>query len=361
MNQGGPAVTDEPALLAAAAAGDDSAFDALVAGYHSELRAHCYRMLGSLHDAEDALQDALLRAWRGLPGFQGRSSLRSWLYAIVTNAALDVARQRARRELPVDFSPAAVPGATLAEPAGDLAWLEPFPDRLFPGPAALSPEARYEHRESIELAFVVALQLLPPVPRAVFLLREVLGFSAAEIAIQLSTTPAAVTSTLQRARARIRRRLPAVTQQTAVQAIGDERVRVIVERYSSALERGDADALISMLTHDATWSMPPIPTWFSGHEHIREFLVRWPLTERWKHLPASANGQLAVAGYLYDAGRRAFVPAVIDVLTMSGTKIAAVTGFLTPAAHGRPPAADARGPDSGGADVFARFGLPAAL
>ena len=114
-------VTDEPALVAAAAAGDDSAFGALVAGYHSELRAHCYRMLGSLHDAEDALQDALLRAWRGLPGFQGRSSLRSWLYAIVTNAALDVARQRARRELPVDFSPAAVPGATLAEPAGDLA------------------------------------------------------------------------------------------------------------------------------------------------------------------------------------------------------------------------------------------------
>ncbi len=202
----------ELALAKAAAAGDESAFSELVGCHRDELRVHCYRMLGSLHDAEDALQDALLRAWRGLGGFEGRSSARSWLYTIATHAALDLARHRSRRELPVGFGPSAGTGADLAEEITDPIWLEPFPDRLLTDDPARSPAARYEQRESVELAFVIALQELPPVQRAAFLLREVLGFSAAEIAGQLDRSVGSVTSALQRARARVERRLPAVSQ-----------------------------------------------------------------------------------------------------------------------------------------------------
>jgi RNA polymerase sigma-70 factor, ECF subfamily len=349
---GHPADNDH-ALLEAAAAGDDDAFAELVEGHRAALRAHCYRMLGSLHDAEDVLQDALLRAWRGLAGFEGRSSVRSWLYAIATNAALDATRRRSRRELPVDFGPAAGPGADLAEAMHDPVWLEPFPDRMLPADVVLSPEARYEQRESVELAFVVALQGLPPVQRAVFLLREVMGFSAAEISDQLNTTTGAVTSALQRARARVQRSLPEQSQQLALSALGDTRIRATVQRYTDALERGDADALIDMLTADATWSMPPIPTWFTGHKGIREFLLRWPLTNQWRHVPVRANGQLAVACYIYDLDEDDYVPAVIDVLTMAGGKIAAVTGFMTPDVFGRTPS-DAQ---LSGAELFARFGL----
>jgi RNA polymerase sigma-70 factor (ECF subfamily) len=347
--------TDEQALVSAAAAGDEAAFGELVDRHRAELRAHCYRMLGSLHDADDALQDALLRAWRGLPGFQGRGSVRSWLYSIATNAALDLTRHRSRRELPAGFGPAAGPGTDLAEPVTDPVWLEPFPDQLLTGVPALSPEARYELRESVELAFVVALQGLPPAQRAVFILREVLGFSAAEISGQLSTSVPSVTSALQRARARIRQDSPAQSQQAALRALGDDQIRATVTRYADALEQGDADTLIGMLTHDATWSMPPTPTWFAGHARIREFLERWPLASRWQHAFARANGQLAVAGYLWDPQQADYVPAVIDVLTMAGPKISAVTAFLAPDALGRKPA----GQELSGAGLFGLFGLPA--
>jgi RNA polymerase sigma-70 factor, ECF subfamily len=346
---------DELALLKAAAAGDAGAFSQLVEAHHAELRAHCYRMLGSLHDAEDALQEALLRAWRGLAGFQGRSSVRTWLYSVVTNAALDVARHRSRRELPVDFGPAARPGADMAEPVRDPVWLEPFPDLLLgPAPAA-SPEARYEQRESVELAFVIALQGLPPAQRAVLILREVLGFSAAEISGQLGTSVPSVTSALQRARTRLRHGLPAQSQQAAIRALGEERTRALVASYADALERGDADTLISMLTEDATWSMPPVPTWFAGHQAIREFLVRWPLADRWQHAPALVNGQLATACYLYDRPQGDYLPAVIDVLTIAGEKISAVTAFMTPDALGGGPGRTERS----GAEWFAMLGLPA--
>jgi RNA polymerase sigma-70 factor, ECF subfamily len=351
----GRTAADELTLLKAAAAGDESAFGQLVDAHRAELRVHCYRMLGSLHDAEDALQDALLRAWRGLAGFEGRSSVRSWLYSIATNAALDVARRRSRRELPVAFGPAAGPGADLDEPVHDPIWLEPFPDRMLTGDPAYSPEARYEQRESVELAFIVALQGLPPMQRAVLILREVMGFSAAEISGQLGTSEASVTSALQRARARVQRVRPVQSQQESLRSLGDQRARATVKRYADALERGDADALISMLTEDATWCMPPIPTWFSGHDGIREFLVRGPLTERWQHVPVRANGQLAVACYLFDPDQGEYIPAVIDVLTMAGEKIAAVTAFLTPDAFGRQRADT----ELSGAELFSRFGLQA--
>jgi RNA polymerase sigma-70 factor (ECF subfamily) len=337
----------ETALLKLASGGDADAFGELAMAYHAELRAHCYRMLGSVQDAEDALQEALLRAWRGLPGFAGRSSVRAWLYAIATNAALDTAKRRSRRELPVDLGPAA--GQEAGPP-----WLEPYPDQWLPRDQAMSPEARYEQRESVELAFIVALQLLPPRQRAVLLLREVAGLSTAEISGQLGMSAASVNSALQRARVAVRGQLPASSQQSALAALGDEGIRQIAERYSEAVEQADVTSLISMLTEDALWSMPPAPAAFRGHEAITGFLVTGPLAVRWKHRPVRANGQLAVACYIFSAAKNAFVPGVIDVLTLDGGKIAAVTAFLAaemlaPSHVGTPVT---------GAELFAQFGLP---
>jgi RNA polymerase sigma-70 factor, ECF subfamily len=330
-------------------------FTELAATYQAELRAHCYQLLGSVHDAEDALQEALVRAWKGIDRFEGRGPVRSWLYSIATNTALDIARHRSRREFAVDMGTPAGPEAELDAPLYDLPWLEPYPDQWLALTPPPSPEARYERRESIELAFLAALQHLPPLQRAVLLLREVAGFSAAETASQLGTSVASVTSALQRARATVQARRPATSQQATLRALGDQRTRDLAGQYADAIERGDIGTLVSMLTDDVTWSMPPVPTWFRGVEPVRDFLVRYPLTDRWAHRPAQANGQLAVAGYVYDDDRAGFIPAAIDVLTLRGDKIAAVTGFMT---------ADILGPDDGagwisGAALFARFGLPA--
>jgi RNA polymerase sigma-70 factor, ECF subfamily len=311
-------------------------------------------MLGSLHDAEDALQDALLRAWRGLPGFEGRSTVRSWLYSIATNTALDIARHRSRRELPVSFGPPAPLGTELAAAVNEPVWLEPYPDRWLTGGAAASPEARYEQRESVELAFIVALQEMPPLQRAVLILRDVVGFSPGEISSQLGTSPASVNSALQRARASARRRLTGQNQQAALRALGDRRTTDLVRRYADAMERGDADALVRLLTEDATWSMPPIPTWYRGRPAIRDWLARDPLTVGWKHRPAQANGQLAVGCYLRDRDYDVYVPWVIDVLTLAGDRISAVTGFLLD--EGQGPGLEDR--LTAGAEFFARFGLP---
>jgi RNA polymerase sigma-70 factor (ECF subfamily) len=343
---------DELALLDRARAGDQSAFGELVEAHRGELRAYCYRMLGSVHDADDALQDTLLRAWRGLPGFEGRSSVRSWLYSIATNTALDVTRHKARRELPVSFGPAAERGARVADAVHEPIWLEPYPDHWLTGS---SPEARYEQRESVELAFMIMLQQLPPLQRAVLILRDVLGFSSAEMSSQLSTSEAAVNSALQRARAAARRGLPARSQQSALRELGDRRISEIAAQYADAMERGDADTLVSMLTEDATWCMPPIPTWFQGRPALRDWLIRDPLPERWRHQATRANGQLAVGCYLFDASTGRYPAAVIDVLTLDKDRIAAVTAFLTP----RPSGAPSAGPT--GAEIFARFGLPAEL
>jgi RNA polymerase sigma-70 factor, ECF subfamily len=344
---------DEPSLLKLATDGDQAAFGELTGAYRTELRAHCYRMLGSVHDAEDAIQETLLRAWRNLAQFEGRGSVRSWLYSIATNTALDIVRHRSRRELPVDFGPAADPGTELQAPLTELPWLAPFPDQWL----GAEPETRYEQRESLELAFIVALQHLTPLQRAVLLLREVLGFSAMEIADQLDTSAASVNSALQRARATTRGLLPSQTQQSTLRLIGDQRTRALVDRYTDAMERHDIGTLISMLTEDATWSMPPHATWYRGHEAIRQFLLRYPLTERWQHRPTRANGQLAVACFIHDPMRDRYRPACIDVLTLRGEKISAVTAFLA--------AETLKQPDTGssitGAELFSCFGQPAEL
>src|SRR5437763_13593318 len=239
-------------LIDAARDGDERAFAELVEPFRRELHAHCYRMLRSLQDAEDALQETLLRAWRALARFEGRSSLRSWLYTIATNSCLTLIARRPKRVLPSDYGPRTDPHDGPGEPVAESVWIEPYPDeRLGLEDELAGPEARYELRESVELAFVAALQHLPPNQRAVLILREVLGFSAAEVADTLGTTVASVNSALQRARKTTEERLPERSQQETLRAIGDERLSEIVNGYVDAWLRGDVGTVAAMLTEDA--------------------------------------------------------------------------------------------------------------
>ncbi|MGC5010073.1 sigma-70 family RNA polymerase sigma factor [Streptosporangium sp. DT93] len=318
--------------LARARGGDDAAFTRLVRPLRRELHAHCYRMLGSSHDADDALQDALLRAWRGLARFEGRGSLRSWLYTVATRVCLDVVETRGRRALPIDLGPSSDRAVTPNVPLTDVAWLGPYPDTgLASGPAG--PGARYEQREAVELAFVAACQHLPGNQRAALLLFEVLGFSAAEIATMMNTSVTSVNSALARARRIVAEKVPSVTQQRTLRRIDDARVREIVTGYSTALEQGDADALVALLTEDVTWSMPPMPHWYRGLDAVTDFAVRVPLDAcgHWRHLPASANGQPAVAGYLWNEEAGAHLAWSVNVMTLREGRIAEIVSFVDPA------------------------------
>jgi RNA polymerase sigma-70 factor (ECF subfamily) len=325
-----PSTAQERALLAAARAGDERAFQQLVQPRHNELHAHCYRMLGSVHDAEDALQEALLRAWRGMRRFEGKSSLRSWLYRIATNTCLDAIGKRPKRVLPIDYGPGADPHDAPGTPLVESVWIEPYPDELLGGDAFASPEATYEQRESVELAFVAALQHLPAQQRAVLILRAVLGFSAREVAEALETTVAAVNSALQRARRTVDEKLPDRSQQETLRTVGDARLKEIVERYMAAIQSGDVDRVMALLTEEPTWSMPPMPMWFRGRETVAAFLADYPLRERWRHVPTRASGQLAVGCYLWDEAREGYFIAVLDVLTLRGELVDDVTAFLAP-------------------------------
>jgi RNA polymerase sigma-70 factor (ECF subfamily) len=356
------AISTEQELLKAARTGDEDAFEPLVEPYRGELHAHCYRMLGSVHDAEDALQEALLRSWRGISRFEGRSSLRSWLYTIATNTCLNQIAKRPKRVLPIDYGPSWDPHDGVGEPVVESVWIEPYPDGdLVDG--RTSPEARYEQREGVELAFVAALQHLPANQRAVLILREVLGFSAAEVAEALETTVASVNSALQRARKTVDEKLPERTQQATLRELGDERVRELTERYMRALDDGDVDAVVDMLAEDAAWSMPPLASWFRGLEDVRGFLARGPLSGewRWRRLATTANGQPAIGAYTWDEQQQAYLPFALDVVTFEGDRIKEVTAFITRVMQGRDPEYYARFPDQPldpVRNVFERFGLP---
>ena len=337
---------NEQELLAAARQGSEDAFAQLISPYRAELNAHCYRMLGSVHDAEDALQEALLRAWRGLARFEGRSSLRSWLYTIATNACLRVIERRPKRVLPIDYGPAAAdPHAAPGEPLVESVWVEPYPDEsLGLADELAAPDARYEQRESVELAFIAALQHLPARQRAVLILREVLGFTGAEVANALETTPDAVYSALQRAHRTVDERLPERTQQATLRSLGDEKLREIVEGFVHAWEHSDIDTLAAKLAEDAVLTMPPLSTWYRGRDTIGAFLRERPLSGKigWRIIPTRANGQPAFALYNWDDEGQAFAPHGIAVLTLDGHRIDEITIFLNP-------------------ETVTRFGLPESI
>ena len=342
---------------------DEDSFGKLVEPYRRELHAHCYRMLGSVHDADDALQDALLGAWKGLPGFERRSSLRSWLYTIATNASLRILERRKRRELPGGVGSGDDPRAPLGEPLAESVWIEPYPDELL----------RYEDREGVELAYVAALQLLPPNQRAALILREVLGFSAREVAEILDTSVAAVNSALQRARAKLERELPARSQQETLRALGDERSRGLVARFVDAWNRADVAAIVAMLSEDATFSMPPLSSWFGGaggHRELTGFMITGPLSGDWdwRHILTIANGQPTLAFYSWYEPDGAYVPFALNVLSFDADarKISDVTCFITRSIESDDPESYARFPEQAIdprrlEDFFLRFGLPASI
>jgi RNA polymerase sigma-70 factor, ECF subfamily len=315
-------------LVDRARAGDEQAFGELVGRYRRELQVHCYRILGSPLDAEDALQETLLAAWQGLPGFQGRASVRSWLYQIATRRCLNALRSASRRP-PMDWPP---PGVELPEPTrlGEVAWLEPYPDVLLEGlaDAAPGPEARYEATEAISVAFVTALQLLPPRQRAVLILRDVLGFRASEAADILEATEESVTSALKRARAALqyqRARSPGRNPPPPDSA----QERTLVRRFTRAYESGDVDAVIALLTEDAWLIMPPVPLRYRGRELAARFLAATAFRpgRSTRLVPTRANGQPAFGVYIRDPNAPIAHANGILVLTLAAGQISVMTGF----------------------------------
>jgi RNA polymerase sigma-70 factor (ECF subfamily) len=313
-------------LIARARAGDGEAFRALTEPHRRELQVHCYRMLGSVQDAEDAVQDTLLAAWQGFGGFEGRASLRTWLYRIATNRCLD-ARRAASRRPAKEWD---VPGVEPPEPTrlGEVAWLQPYPDALLEGGTGgpLGPEARYEQTEAVSLAFVTALQVLPPRQLAVLVLRDVLGFHASEAADMLGTTVESVNSALKRARASLQRRRPAGGGEPPP-ASGSPGEVAIVAKFVSAWESADTDALVALLTDDVFMSMPPMPFEYEGRDVVARFCASlFGAGRRFDLVPTRANGQPAFGAYLRaPTGIRHGVG--LYVLTLTGDRICAMTRF----------------------------------
>jgi RNA polymerase sigma-70 factor (TIGR02960 family) len=314
-------------LISRARAGDGEAFRALTEPYRRELQVHCYRMLGSLQDAEDALQDTLLAAWQGLGGFEGRASIRTWLYRIATNRCLNVRRAVARRQV----REWTMPGVEPPEPTrlGEVVWLEPYPDALLEGAIdlPLGPEARYEHTEAISLAFVAALQVLPPRQLAVLILRDVLGFHANEVADMLDSTVESVTSALKRARASLQRRQPPTAEREPAPAPDSTSEQALVAEFVRAYESGDLDALVALLTDDIRLSMPPIPLEYQGRDVVaRLFASIFGSGRRVDLVPTRANGQPAFGAYLR-ASTGIRHGTGLFVLTLTGDRICAFTRF----------------------------------
>lgn len=328
-------------LISRARAGDGDAFRALTEPYRRELQVHCYRMLGSIQDGEDALQDTLLAAWQGLGGFEERASIRTWLYRIATNRCLNALRAASRRPAKAWNIPGVVP----PEPTqlGEIAWLEPFPDALLEGAfdVPLGPEARYEQSESISLAFVTALQILPPRQLAVLVLRDVLGFQASEVAEMLDSTVESVTSALKRARARLDRRRSDLVDHEAPPVSGSAAENDIVARFVVAYEASDIEALVALLTDDVFVSMPPMPHEYVGRDQVaRFFTILFGSGRTFTLVPTRANGQPAFGAYVPGPDNIRHGAGLIT-LALSGDQICAMTRFEK--------------------SVFPSFGLPPSL
>jgi RNA polymerase sigma-70 factor (ECF subfamily) len=331
----------ESVEVAAALTGDHAAFDRLTTPYRRELLVHCYRMLGSVEDAEDVLQETLLRAWRRLASFEGRAPLRAWLYKIATHTALNAVDSRRRRCLPTATHTPADPHAPLLAPNHEILWLEPLPDALLPASSA-SPEAIYDTHESVTLAFLAALQHLPGRQRAALILRDVLGWQATEVAELLDMSVIAVNSALQRARETMKARRPALVT-GAIAPATDERTAALLARYVQAWEAADTALLATLLRDDAVLTMPPSPTWYSGRSAIGKYVMTQLFAGQprggYRLAPTRANGSPAFGCYRRDAAG-VYRPAGLQVLTIIGDQIAAMHAF---------PALDDR--------LFSRFSL----
>jgi len=327
-------------LIDRARSGDELAFSQLVGPYQTELRVHCYRILGSLHDAEDALQETLLAAWQGLHGFEQRASIRTWLYKVATSRCL-LALRTARRRPQTDWPP---PGLVLPDASGrnDVIWLEPYPDELLAGLADTvpGPEARMEAAEAISLAFVTAVQLLPPRQRAALVLRDVLGFHASEVAEMLSSTQESVTSALKRARATVKQQTPGIEPPPRPDSATEQE---IVARLTEAYETGSVDKLVALLTEDVLLVMPPIPLVYQGRGIVAQFLAAFVFApgNNFRLVPVRANGQPAFGMYLRDPVNHVSHANGVMVFTLAGREICAMTRFDT--------------------SVLAMFGLPDTL
>jgi RNA polymerase sigma-70 factor (TIGR02960 family) len=329
-------------LITRARAGDGDAFRELTEPHRRELLVHCYRMLGSFQDAEDALQDTLLAAWRGLGGFEGRASIRTWLYRIATNRCLNALRSASRRPAKEWDNPEVQP----PEPTrlGEVVWLEPYPDALLEGAidVPLGPEARYEQTEAISLAFVTALQVLPARQRAVLILREVLGYHANEVADMLNSTVDSVNSALKRARASLRHRLPPTGEREPPPAPDSPAERALAAKFARAYESGDVDSLVALLTADVRVAMPPIPLEYHGRDAVARFYAGVLRRDRpYDLVPTRANGQPAFGVYARALAGGIRHGSGLYVLTLTGGRIRAITRF-----------------DAG---VLPWFGLPRAL
>ncbi len=337
---GMPMAADAAPQLAAARHGDAEAFNQLTEPHRGELRVHCYRILGSLVEAEDMVQETFLRAWKRLDTFQGRSTFRAWLYKIATNACLDtLAANRSRRLLPQDRFLAADPQVPIVPPATEVTWLEPYPDELLVDRGATDPEARYSIAESVSLAFLAALQTLPPRQRAVLILTDVLEWSAREVAELIGATEQAIASSLHRARARMSATYHGHASEASPLSAANPGQRALLERYVRAWQSADVDALVGLLKEDAVLSMPPSPSWYQGREAIGGFVAATLFANegmfggqadgRWRLQPTRANGQPAFI-VLQRGAAGDFQPSAIHVLDLQGSQLAGVTCFLDP-------------------------------
>ncbi len=340
--------TEDGMVVAAARAGDESAFGALVERYRRELQVHCYRMLGSFEDSEDLVQETFLRAWRKRESFAGRSTFRAWLYRIATNACLDFLDRHPRHPLPRQVMPTPDPQVSVLPPA-EIPWLQPYPDRLLEpiAPSDAEPDAALVAKETIELAFLAAIQHLPPRQRAVLILRDVLGWSANETAALLEVSVASVKSALQRARPTLKQHLPEQRLHWAPSLEPTAEERMLLQRYMDAHERADIHTLAELLREDVLLTMPPHPMWFVGRASIVAFSAdvfdpASPLYHgHWRSVPTRANRQPAAAHYVQRPGDLVYRAQVLDVLRVEDGKVVEITAFVP--------------------DLFPAFGLPLTL